>query len=274
MEKRAVGIKKHRVFISVLLWALSVTLILIILYMWWEYASQDRLKYLNENVIEVEATIVSYDYDMASSSDKHIYNWMTVYEYKSEWGTVYRGSYALYTNEGMAKAQIGKTVKIYVNPNSSESFKRRPLYNYERAFRRAIIWCFPAPIVLYLLIYRCIYRNVLNKKICKKYYGIAYKKNTITFRKSCKPYYGLLDINNTTIFTPPTDMVKTGEVTKVWKWIVCYVKVKYQDEHNETKEKWARAWFTHKEAKFLKQKKFINIIPYKNTYGIFEEMPL
>ena len=67
--------------------------------------------------------------------------------------------------------------------------------------------------------------------------------------------------------------ITQGEVTKVVKWIVCYVKVKYQDENGVMREKWARSWFTHKEAKYLQQKKTITIVPYKNTYGILEEIP-
>jgi len=66
--------------------------------------------------------------------------------------------------------------------------------------------------------------------------------------------------------------IKSGEVTKTRKWIVGYVKVKYQDEKGKTQEKWARSWFTRKETKYLEQKKIINIVPYKNTYGILEEM--
>ena len=34
----------------------------------------------------------------------------------------------------------------------------------------------------------------------------------------------------------------------------------------------AQSWFTHKEAKLLQEKKMITIVPYKNTYGILEEM--
>ena len=116
----------------------------------------------------------------------------------------------------------------------------------------AIVFCFPVPIALYLLIYRGIYRSVINYKIRKK---LGLEEND---------YIGGNKTN--------TDAIKTGEVTKVLKWIVCYVKVKYQDENGLAKEKWAQSWFTHKEAKFLKEKKTINIVPYKNTYGILEEM--
>lgn len=93
----------------------------------------------------------------------------------------------------------------------------------------------------------------MNKKIKKKVYGSTYHNDRI-------------------IHTPLPNTVTQGEVTKVVKWIVCYVKVNYQDENGATREKWARSWFTHKEAEYLQQKKIIDIVPYKNTYGILEEM--
>ena len=105
----------------------------------------------------------------------------------------------------------------------------------------AIIFLILIPALGYLLFYRGIYRNELDKKII---IGVEHRELPIS----------------------------QGEVTKVVKWVVCYVKVKYQDESGTTRERWARAWFTHKEAKFLQQKKTINIVPYKSTYGILEEM--
>ena len=36
------------------------------------------------------------------------------------------------------------------------------------------------------------------------------------------------------------------------------------------RERWARSWFTHKDAKYLHEKKTIKVVPYKNTYGILE----
>ena len=65
---------------------------------------------------------------------------------------------------------------------------------------------------------------------------------------------------------------KEGEVVKVRNFIVSFVKVRYIDDKGETKEKWSYAWFTRKEAKFLQEKKTINVVPYKNTFGILEEM--
>ena len=66
---------------------------------------------------------------------------------------------------------------------------------------------------------------------------------------------------------------KEGEVINTRSFIFSYVKVRYFDEKGDTKEKWSYSWFTHKEAKFLQQKKTITIVLYKNTYGILEEMP-
>ncbi len=252
MDVKDIGIKKNRVLISFLLILVALAFVITFVFMWWEFASQDKYKYYSENAIEVEATIVSYSYDY-SSSDNEVKNWVTIYEYKSEWGTIYKGRKAVHPDESTAKAEVGEKIKIYIDPNSDWSDKHLPSFNYERSLRDAIIWCIPVPIVLYLLIYRCIYRNVMNKKIKKKVYGSTYNNDRI-------------------IHTPQPHTVTQGEVTKVVKWIVCYVKVKYQDENSATREKWARSWFTHKEAKFLQQKKTINIVPYKNTYGILEEM--
>ena len=254
MNVKDIGIKKNRVLISALLILVALAFVITFVFMWWEYASQDKYKYLRENAIEVEATIVSYNYDY-STSDKNTKNWVTRYEYESGWGTIYQGRNAVHPDESTAKAEVGEKIKIYVDPNSDWSDKHLPSFNYERALRDAIIWCFPVPIVLYLLIYRCIYRNVLNKKIKKKVYGSTYNNDRI-------------------IHTPLPNTVTQGEVTKVVKWIVCYVEVKYQDENGATREKWARSWFTHKEAKFLQEKKIITIVPYKNTYGILEEMSI
>lgn len=252
MNVKDIGIKKNRVLISALLILVALAFVITFVFMWWEYASQDKYKYLRENAIEVEATIVSYNYDY-SSSNKEKQNWVTIYEYESERGTIYKGRAAVHTDESTAKAEVGEKIKIYIDPNSDESYKHLPSFDYGRALRNAIMWCFPVPIVLYLLIYRCIYRNVLNKKIKKKVYGSTYNNDRI-------------------IHTPLPNTVTQGEVTKVVKWIVCYVKVKYQDKNGATRERWARAWFMHKEAKYLQQKKTITIVPYKNTYGILEEM--
>lgn len=252
MNIKDIGIKKNRVLISFVLILLTVAFVITCIFMWWEYTSQDHYKYLIENAIEVEATITQYGIHYYGD-DRRDFNFWTYYEYESEWGTLYKGINAVHPDESTAKAEVGEKIKIYVDPNSDWSDKHLPSFNYERALRDAIIWCIPVPFVLYLLIYRCIYRNVMNKRIQKKVYGSTYN-------------------NDRFIHTPQPNTVTQGEVTKVLKWVVCYVKVKYQDESGATREKWARSWFTYKEAKYLQQKKTINIVPYKNTYGILEEI--
>ncbi len=248
MDVKYIGIKKNRVLISFFLILVALAFVITCAFMWFEYTSQDKYKYYSENAIEVEATITQYGIHY-HGQDRRDWDVWTYYEYESSWGTVYTMHHGTYSTENEAKAHIGEKIKIYIDPNSDWSSDVFPVVNYERALRNAIIWSVPVPIVLYLLIYRCIYRNALNKKIQRKVYGSSYN-------------------NDRVIHTPVTQ----GEVTKVYKWVVCYVKVKYKDEHGTPREKWARTWFTHKEAKFLQQKKTIDIVLYKNTYGILEEM--
>ena len=253
METKDVGVKKSRIPISIIIILGSIAFILTFIFMWWEYASQDSYKYLKENAIEVEATFVGYG--IYNHPDSHKFDYCTYYEYRSDWGTVYRGNHATLSTERAAKSYLGTKITIYIDPNSDWSAKSISPVDYERALRDAVIYSCPIPFVLYFLIYRCIYRNVMNKKIRKKAYGRYYNST------------------ERVIWEPQPDSIKAGEVTKVLKWIVCYVKVRYPDENGIEREKWARSWFTHKEAKFLEHKKFIDVVPYKNTYGILEEMP-
>ena len=257
MEKD-IGIKNNRVLLSLLLILMTIAFGLVCFFCWSNYRHLSDYEYLSKNGQEVEAEIVDCLYHRDANHSTG--NWVLIYEYKSDWGTVYRDSIGHYSSEVKAKENIGKKITILIDPNSTSSYANLRLENlsttpaeYARGLSIAIIFSIPIPIVLYLLIYRCIYRSVLNKKIKKKVYGKYYNNDRI-------------------IHTPQPNTVTQGEVTKVWKWLVCYVKVKYQDENGIEREKWARSWFTHKEAKFLQKKKTITIVPYKNTYGILEEM--
>ena len=91
-----------------------------------------------------------------------------------------------------------------------------------------------------MLFYRGSYRNELDEKII-----IGYQKGNLPERR--------------------------GEVVKVSGWFIKYVKVRYEDE-GKLCERWAQSWFTMREAKYLKEKNIIRIVPYKNTYGILEEI--
>lgn len=169
--------------------------------------------------------------------------------------------------EEIAKSKIGTTVAVIIVPNSDNS--RLGKLNdisieYTKDLVVAIVSCLPLLLILYLLVYRGIFRSVLNYKIRKKV-GVS----TVEKVTEDSPEY--INEDKDKLLHP--EFIAQGEVTKVFKWIVCYVKVKYKDENGATKEKWARSWFTHKEARYLQQKKTISIVPYKNSYGILEEMP-
>ena len=139
MDVKDIGIKKNRALISFLLILVALAFVITFGFMWWEYASQDKYKYYSENAIEVEATITKYGIHY-HGDHRRDYDVWTYYEYESEWGTVYCMHYATYSNESDAKAQIGKKVKIYIDPNGTWSSKYFPVVNYERALRNAIIW--------------------------------------------------------------------------------------------------------------------------------------
>ncbi len=248
-----IGIKKNRMALGVILGFITFSAILVCAIMWGMYQANYTNEYWIQNGIEVEAECENY-FIRYDENDKHLARFWCRYKYVDSNGKEYY-AYGQCSSEQAALNQIGKKIPIVIDPNSTKA-RRVDLENlkltYERDFALAIVFCFPVPIALYLLIYRGIYRSVINYKIRKK---LGLEEND---------YIGGNKTN--------TDAIKTGEVTKVLKWIVCYVKVKYQDENGLAKEKWAQSWFTHKEAKFLKEKKTINIVPYKNTYGILEEM--
>lgn len=250
---KEIGINKSRMGINLAFILIFISTVIICAIMWGKYQANYTNEYWLENGIEVEAECVGW-YSVVDNNDMHRIVFYCEYTYVDANGKAYN-AVQRYLNQDDAQAQLGKKIPIVIDPNSND-LRHVDLKNlqltYERDFILAIIFCFPVPIATYLLMYRGIYRSVMNYKIRKK---VGDKDN---------------DFVAGTKFN--ADAVKVGEVIKTRSWIVSYVKVKYTNEKGETKEKWARAWFTHKEAKFLKQKQFINIVPYKNTYGILEEM--
>lgn len=248
-----IGIKKNRMALGVILGFITFSAILVCAIMWGMYQANYTNAYWIENGIEVEAECVGW-YSVVDNNDMHRVIYYAEYKYVDADGKEYN-AVQRYSSQDDAQAQSGKKITIVIDPNSNDlrhvDLKNLKL-NYERDLILAIVFCFPVPLALYLLVYRGIYRSAMNYKIRKK---VGLEEND---------YIGGNKTN--------TEAIKTGEVTKVVKWLVCYVKVKYQDENGATKEKWARSWFTHKEAKYLQQKKIITIVPYKSTYGILEEI--
>ncbi len=271
-----IGIRKSRILINMLLGVAIVGCIIFSAVMWACYSINSEFEYWLNNGIEVEATITEAKYLESSNNmgthTSYDMRWVTIYTYISDDGTEYRGTAYVYRSnkpsdaEEIAKSKIGTTVSVIIDPNSDNS--RLGKLNdisveYTKDLVVAIISCLPMLLTLYLLVYRGIFRSVLNYKIRKKV-GVS----TVEKVTEDSPKYINEDIDK--LLHP--EVISQGEVTKVRKWIVCYVKVKYNDESGATREQWAQSWFTHKETKFLQEKKTITIVPYKNTYGILEKI--
>lgn len=250
---REIGINKQRMGVNLAFILVFICMLLMCAIMWGLYQANFTNEYWIENGVEVEAECIGW-HSVLDDHDAHLVIYYCKYRYVDANGKEYNAALEFYSKED-AQKQIGKKIKIVIDPNSNAvrhvDLKSLKL-TYERDLIIAIIFCFPVPIVTYFLIYRGIYRSAMNYKIRKK------------AGENEPDFMGGKRYNE--------NAVSVGEVTKVRKWIVCYVKVKYKDEKGVEREKWARSWFTHKEAKYLKQKKYINIVPYKNTYGILEEM--
>lgn len=203
-------------------------------------------KWLNIG-IEVEAEIIDeFEVDEYDEVDNTYYTIIChVYQYVSPEGKMYNGT------TRHANLRIGDKIKILIDTNSSDSIDDSLDYLNDNKdnnkFDLPLLCVFGSLFLIssYLFFYRVVYRNALDKKILK-YYGNSYLKNGLS----------------------------EGEVIKTFKWIVGYVKVRYRDEKDIAKEKWARAWFTLRETKFLEEKKYVKIIVYKRTFGILEEMPI
>lgn len=249
-----IGVNKTRMGINLAFVMIFISMSIICAIMWGMFNANHTNAYWIENGIEVQAECVGW-YSIVDYNDMHREIYYCEYQYVDSNGKEYN-AVQRFLNKDNAQSQIGEKITIVIDPNSNDlrhvDLENLEL-NYERDYILAVIFSIPVPIALYLLLYRGIYRSAMNYKIRKK---VGDRDN---------------DFVSGTNFN--ADAVKVGEVTKTRIWIVSYIKVKYQDEKNETQEKWARSWFTRKEAKFLEQKKFINIVPYKNTYGILEEMP-
>ena len=245
-----IGIKNKYIIYQIFIDAAFAICVVLTVVFWICCYSDYNDKKMLENGIEVQAEIVDVREIDVRPDDPHNIEraWECIYLYVAPDGTRYSGIVGQFSQKQYAVEHIGDKVTIVIDPTDGystygtlASIALRQKNNNTHLIL-ACVFTGLLCIAAYLFFYRVVYRNKLNAKILK--------------HLNCGYING----------------IKQGEVTKIVKWIVCYVKVKYQDENGATREKWARSWFTHKEAKFLQQKKTINIVPYKNTYGILEEM--
>lgn len=251
MAKRDIGIKNSfKIYYTLIsgLFAIFIALSVIFWICCWSDYNNNKLL---ENGIEVKAEIVDIrEIDTRPDDPNTIERaWVCIYLYVAPNGTRYSGEIGQFSQKKYAVEHLGEKITIVIDPinGNSDYGTLESLAKYKDSiytdFSLACVFTCLLCVAAYLFFYRVIYRLYLDKKILKQIES-RYANNCII----------------------------QGEVTKVWKWLVCYVKVKYQDENGTQREKWARSWFTKREAKFLQNKKTINIVPYKCTYGILEEM--
>lgn len=245
-----IGVKDNlKLYQTLIIVAFGVFTVLTIIFWFLVYGD-----YYNNNLYfngrEVEAEIVEIIcVDTTPDEGSPTYSYKGVYKYVSPEGKEYSGLYATGGSQEYAEALIGSKITIVIDPNGTDcingtlSSLSRYKNNIYTDLPLACVFTGLFCISSYLFFYRVLYCNSVDKKILKQVDG--------RFVNNC---------------------VSKGEVVKTFGLIWFYIKVRYEDK-DETQEKWARSWFTRKEAKFLEQKKFINIVPYKNTYGILEEMP-
>ena len=251
MASCEIGVKKpfkiHQAIVTV---AFAIFAVLSIIFGIWCYSDYNNNKLLR-NGIEVEAEIIDVREIDISPGDSHTTRraWECLYSYIAPDGTEYFGIVGQFSQKKDALNHIGDKVTIIIDPTDGystygtlESLDYR-LKNSQTHLLLACVFTGLLCVSSYLFFYRVVYRNILDKNILKKLH--------------CN-YVEKIEVE--------------GEIVKILGLLWFYVKVKYTDNKG-THIKWARSWFTRKEAEFLKKKKFVRIVPYKNTYGILEEMP-
>lgn len=247
MKLKPIGIRKDKSWILPIFIIITFSIMIAAIVFWCFYSQEYKYEYLLTNGVEVEATVINYGYDyLDSPNDGSVdtgsgwyYTWECYYNNR-----IYGGVSGYFRTEEQVASMLGKTFTITVDPDSS-FFVDKPKseihpdgFHYTELLTCAIVFTCLSPFAIFAFVKFAIYPMLLDSKIdrCGK-------------------------------------LPKEGEVINTRSLIFSYVKVRYFDEKGDTKEKWSYSWFTHKEAKFLQQKKTITIVLYKNTYGILEEMP-
>ncbi|MDE6691350.1 MAG: hypothetical protein K2K04_05205 [Clostridia bacterium] len=245
-----IGIKGNSIFRTFITLFFGVTLFFT--FFFWVYVNDDLNAALMVRYgVEVQAEITNVGYvDNTDDDSSHHSYWQTYYKYVDEAGNKYTGKAYSFDSKSQAEEYIGKTIRVTINPingkSSTYSLKhfKKESEGYRTHFICACVFSSLLVVSSVLFFYRVVFRSLRNKKIVN----------------NLKSRY----VDRGTIY---------GEVTKTFGLIWFYVKVKFTDEFGIAHEKWAGDWFTRREAEFLKEKKYISIVPYKRTYGISEQMP-
>ena len=253
-----IGVKNKRIFTDLAGIITSIIGIAVIL-TWLLWNGNLYGEYMLVHGKEVEATITEYEFfqevvNPESDSQSYVSGWHNVYCYKDDAsGQKYSGYCYWWETAEDANSVLGTTIPVVIDPNSNQSTlgtkqQFNVHYDHERDLALAVSVSVLFLISLYVLVYRGIYRDKLDKNIVDRVGGTEAN--------------GFLG----------ESYIVTGEVVCVFGLIWYYLKVAYTDKNGFKRQKWARAWFSRREAYYLKNKRFINIVPYKNTYGVLEKM--
>lgn len=241
------GLKPYQIVISVLLGVSILSAIVCGCILLGDYDTYE----MAENGVEVEAHIVDVQRVRVDTDDSWYYTWRSYYEYVAPDGVSYSGVYGSHSSKEAGEKYIGESVTITINPLNGKS-SVKPLSQFvshrEDIYRDFTLFCALCGgflVILCWFLYRVAYRKIIDGKILK-YVRCAY------------------------VGTPISD----GEIVRCIGLFWFYVKVRYYDDGGIAHEKWARELFSRREAAFLTEKQFINIVRYKNTYGILEKMPV
>lgn len=246
-----VGIKNvYSVFNFLIIIFFLISLFFTLLF--WVYFDSDLFaESMARYGIEVEAEITNYIF-IEEITDDNMHNdyWQTYYTYVDGEGRKYSDRAYSYRSKSEAESRLGKKITVTINPHNGESSLRLLSYfqkEKDGLHTHFVHACVVSPIFLFFafeLFYRVVYRANLNKKIVNNIKSGFITRSTVE-----------------------------GEVVKTFGLIWFYVKIRCTDEYGIAHEKWSGDLFTRSEAEFLKVKRFVKTVRYKNVYGIMEEMP-
>ncbi|MDE6597046.1 MAG: hypothetical protein K2K60_00210 [Clostridia bacterium] len=207
---------------------------------------------------EVQATITGYEMDFDTveyeGSSETVVGWRNTFVYKDKSGREYPGVTEMWTREQDAKDQVDKTITVVIDLESGKyklgsKDKLKSTYSSNTLYKLSV--SLTVVFFVSLVIFGIgVYRTQIHKGICRKIGG----QNSSAF----------LDEN----------YLITGEVVAAFGLLWYYVRVKYRDENGKEHIRWANSRFTHKEANFLREKRFVRIATYYNALDIVEQMPV
>ena len=217
-------------------------------------------EYMYTNGKEVEVYIFSYSsyaeiIDYEDGTSETVTRWRANFYYTDEEsGKMFSGYTGPWTTERDARSQLGKKITVTIDVESGKVFvgpkaKIKKPYSsfklYKISVALTVVFC-----VSFVIFCFGVYRTQIRKRICAKIGGA----NSGTF----------LD----------ESYLITGEVVASFGLVWYDIKVRYRDENGREHSRWAHSIFSHKEAVFLREKRFIQIAPYNNTFGVVEQMPV